>query len=1106
MESSSSMMMQESSKLSPGASARKLKQSRLPFQILSASTKAFDEPVEARKRKPSTEGIDLGHVAKAGRISDVKENVTSMVTEENGKQRVEELNETGTNAEKASSEPFFESSRRSMPPANKAKKGVRKGVIKESPKILIKLPIGQRKRSLDKMKAMKRKAYKEEMLRFEETSNDVSILDDTDLSEDGVSEEEKKKTDELHEDKKDPQNNCVNVKLVTKANLVLQPTDKEIKTLEPEAGDRRVSTSDEKHLNNSMDSSLAILDERDGKMIENIHLAKVCKTTTTSDQKLIKPCSIKEADTSSDVDSSEEDIYMLCTPDSKIVPNEDGNKARKLTPKQIARRQEHEKRRALKQKEKEEKRRKLQEEKEEKVREKEEQERLRRKEREEKDELKRKEREEKEEMKRKDREEREEQKRKEREEKEEQKRKEREEREKKRQVEIEQKNEEKRIKEEERRKKEEQKEEDRKRKEEEKEAEEKRKLKVAQAFTSFFVKKSAAGSGVKASDDENSVESCSGGIANTTSIIVEQQRFMPFCVKGDMRLAPTVRRVLDSYQKAALDMVVNIASENQTIDRTNLYVEMIKRRTHEPLKSDRTWNVEDDEDNDEIMIVDENVCHQIEKDPGKLKQKFKTKFFLFEENRRPPYRGTWRKRSSCIKPRRPFAQDNKFFDYEVDSDDEWEEEEPGESLHGSDDEKDVDPEEDYEVDNEFFVPHGHLSDEELHAEEEGGMDNNSPEVQKVKLKLMQQEFVAEMKKKTEKIKPRLIGCIWTNVFGDKKTNSSECSAIIRKMLDDRAMLYNPDEPISFTRASSKMNGNNIDQDSTTVSPSKDIDKPALKKVRLITDDAIRELVRLVHGNVNNRNFLAREFHAFWISLNNSVEFSRQSISNKIKEIARWEACRIKGSMEGKFCWIVEANVLEQYKLNDLTLPNVWKYHLQKESGIKLEKPKTTLKHVDPMAHTQMNASNDINGTTKQSKEDLNCSLKTTVNSSLKTTVLAKTASIAKFAKIMRKAQLDKTFSEVDGKSQKAVTHASTHEKSTGSQDNHASEAMPKSSSTEFLTDKKTKKRVQLLMSVPRGQNINQSTKNNLISQFLSRENRKKESSANASVDTVIEID
>jgi Chromatin assembly factor 1 subunit A. len=57
-----------------------------------------------------------------------------------------------------------------------------------------------------------------------------------------------------------------------------------------------------------------------------------------------------------------------------------------------------------------------------------------------------------------------------------------------------------------------------------------------------------------------------------------------------------------------------------------------------------------------------------------------------------------------------------FFDYEVDSDDEWEEEEPGESLHGSDDEKES--EDEYEVDNEFFVPHGYLSDEETVGEKD----------------------------------------------------------------------------------------------------------------------------------------------------------------------------------------------------------------------------------------------------------------------------------------------------------------------------------------------------------------------------------------------------
>lgn len=40
--------------------------------------------------------------------------------------------------------------------------------------------------------------------------------------------------------------------------------------------------------------------------------------------------------------------------------------------------------------------------------------------------------------------------------------------------------------------------------------------------------------------------------------------------------------------------------------------------------------------------------------------------------------GTWSKVSSTITGRRPFSKDAEFFDYEVDSDEEWDEEEAGE--------------------------------------------------------------------------------------------------------------------------------------------------------------------------------------------------------------------------------------------------------------------------------------------------------------------------------------------------------------------------------------------------------------------------------------------
>jgi len=61
----------------------------------------------------------------------------------------------------------------------------------------------------------------------------------------------------------------------------------------------------------------------------------------------------------------------------------------------------------------------------------------------------------------------------------------------------------------------------------------------------------------------------------------------------------------------------------------------------------------------------------------------RAKLFQFHDNYRPAYYGTWRKRSRVIRPRNPLQLDKKLLDYEVDSDEEWEEEEPGESLSHS---------------------------------------------------------------------------------------------------------------------------------------------------------------------------------------------------------------------------------------------------------------------------------------------------------------------------------------------------------------------------------------------------------------------------------------
>lgn len=60
----------------------------------------------------------------------------------------------------------------------------------------------------------------------------------------------------------------------------------------------------------------------------------------------------------------------------------------------------------------------------------------------------------------------------------------------------------------------------------------------------------------------------------------------------------------------------------------------------------------------------------------------------FAENVRPPYFGTFSKKSSVICGRRPLAKDHRLFDYEYDSECDWEEESEGEDIAESINEED----------------------------------------------------------------------------------------------------------------------------------------------------------------------------------------------------------------------------------------------------------------------------------------------------------------------------------------------------------------------------------------------------------------------------------
>lgn len=66
---------------------------------------------------------------------------------------------------------------------------------------------------------------------------------------------------------------------------------------------------------------------------------------------------------------------------------------------------------------------------------------------------------------------------------------------------------------------------------------------------------------------------------------------MPFEIKADMRIAPTCRRKLSEHDKLLLDNKRNV-----NLDKTELYLEDIKRGRIVPRTSSKTWPLEAKDD------------------------------------------------------------------------------------------------------------------------------------------------------------------------------------------------------------------------------------------------------------------------------------------------------------------------------------------------------------------------------------------------------------------------------------------------------------------------------------------------------------------------------
>lgn len=90
------------------------------------------------------------------------------------------------------------------------------------------------------------------------------------------------------------------------------------------------------------------------------------------------------------------------------------------------------------------------------------------------------------------------------------------------------------------------------------------------------------------------------------STIEEPDLFMPFSVKGGMRLAPLVRIQIGQERLSALDLILKSSTVS---DKKGLYVQQLKSGVHKPIKTLKTLPFE--EEDDEVTIIGEFFVMEI---------------------------------------------------------------------------------------------------------------------------------------------------------------------------------------------------------------------------------------------------------------------------------------------------------------------------------------------------------------------------------------------------------------------------------------------------------------------------------------------------------------
>jgi hypothetical protein len=139
--------------------------------------------------------------------------------------------------------------------------------------------------------------------------------------------------------------------------------------------------------------------------------------------------------------------------------------------------------------------------------------------------------------------------------------------------------------------------------------------------------------------------------------------------------------------------------------------------------------------------------------------------------------------------------------------------------------------------------------------------------------------------------------------------------------------------------------------------------------RLVSDNDIPSLIRLLHGSSYSKLTIVKEFQLYLernrteenkygsftfciFTLVNYAQLqyscfginlgpSKAQILAKIAEIASWSKCSEAGMMNGRTCWLVQSDVLDRYNLTELSAINTWEFATEtKKRGRKADDSRT----------------------------------------------------------------------------------------------------------------------------------------------------------------------